>query len=236
MTSPTIKSAIEHFLQNSDVDDQYTTATINGKRFIGFHQDQLHRVDFIKFRTYLLDLMNIEDDKIVQIIGDSNQYSKKGTIRARTYLSKFLNGKHLIEYGYTGHLSDDQSQLDINSLLNKYLEKYPNESKRVLGNLVSQSIIAIEQWNCTINKNVRNFVIVYNGSGLNDGYTCFGDDIIISDNILQADKDCIVVIGGGIQSFIQCVDAMSNGVKVYGITNCRTKYNRKFFSTVEFFL
>ncbi len=205
--------------------------------FYGVRQEKQALLPFKDFKQALQECMKVKSPKLVQLVGDSNKFSPEGTRAAVSFTTPFFEGDHMLEYGFTGYLNADRGQLDVNSLLNAYVEDHPDQAYRVLGNVVGHSIVALEKWGCRVPNTISIYVMVFNEFGMDEGFTKFGDDVIVSDSLLSAeDGDFLVVIEGGAQSFKQAINVLKNDVPVKALTNVRTEKDREFFSASEFFL
>jgi hypothetical protein len=176
---------------------------------------------------------------MIQVVGDSSQFSVNGTLQARTFISQFLRDDYLIEYGFTGHDTWKINQtMDTNSFVTEYAKANPNQAYRIVGNVVGQTVTALETWDCTASNNVNCFVVVYNDKGMQEGFTKFGDDVLVSDFIMSAAYgDKLILVEGGAQSFKQAANALEHNIPIealYGI-GIRKPDDRKFFSTSQFF-
>lgn len=189
--------------------------------------------------------MGTSSKNTLEVIGDSAQFSEQGSNYVRAILRKYFAGEHLIEYGFTGYRKENT--LDTNSFINEYMDENPDQAYRVLANIVGHTHVALNEWGTAGSALIRNFVVVYTNDGMQEepaynlegikisGFTTFGDDIIMSDYILQAqDGDRIVCVEGGVQSFRQVVNALSINVPVDFIYNVRTTNGESFFSTARF--
>ena len=209
---------------------------VNGKNFYVIDQKNLNNINYVQLKTDLINKMGLKTRRMVQIVGSSNQFSVEGTQLAREFLKPYFDGEHILEYGYTGHINDDLSKLDINSFLNEYIEQNPNETHRVLANVVGHTFTALNLWGCKVSDKVSNFVVVYNDYGMQEGFTKFGDDVVASDYIMSAeDDDLLVIVEGGPQSFRQAVNVLEKGVKVVALGNVREDNEKIIFSAAEFF-
>ncbi|BCS83760.1 hypothetical protein QLL95_gp0363 [Cotonvirus japonicus] len=131
---------------------------------------------------------------------------------------------------------NDYKQLDVNSFVNEYLDKHPDQAGRVIANIVGHSILALDKWDCSGSAKISNYVIVYNKNGMNDGFTKFGDDIITSDHILSAKNgDFVILLEGGPQSFKQSLNVLRNDIPIKALFNIRSRDRQDFFSATEFF-
>jgi hypothetical protein len=189
--------------------------------------------------------MKVKNTDSIQVIGDSNHFSRKGTDFARKFLNKRLMRSGLVEYGFTGYKTAYKS--DVNTLVNEFVRDHPEQAHRILANIVGQTTIALNSWGTSGSPNIRNFVVVYNEAGVAEmpkynekfekisGFTTFGDDIIMSDYLFSpADNDRFVCLEGGAQSFKQVTNALLLGVPVILVYNIRKPENEKFFSTARF--
>lgn len=203
--------------------------------FYGIEKDAQKQIDFAQMKQDIAKRMGVESQKLIQIVGDSNQFSEEGTKIGRKFVTPYFEGNHILEYGFTGYLTDDRKKLDVNSLLNEYVANNPKQTYRVLANVVGHSIHALEKWGCKVSP-VSNYVVVYNKYGMEEGFTKFGDDVIASDNIQSPkDGDILLMLEGGPQSFKQAINVLRNDVPVKALFNIRSQDRRAFFSATEFF-
>jgi hypothetical protein len=205
--------------------------------FWGIHKDEQLAVSFKNFKQLLHYKMGIKTTKAIQIIGDSTPFSKTGTNFARSFLAPRLTGNHLVEYGYTGQ-SPAKDSLDINALVNEYIDSTPDQAYRFLANIVGHTPIALEQWECYGSTHVHNFIVVFNDTGMqNDMHTKFGDDVIMSDHLLDpAHEDAVICLEGGAQSFKQVVNSLALDLPIELAYNLRAPVGNNFFSTARFLL
>lgn len=199
-------------------------------KFFCINKKDIKNIDFILFKSKVLEEIGLKS-KTIQVIGDSNQFSEKGTHFGRSFLSKEFNGKKIIEYGYTGYKTSCK-ELDINSLVNEYFDK--TKRNHGLANIVACTKKAITDWECYVSPHVKNFILVYNDKGMSNGHTTFGDDVEISDNFLTPPDDEVICLEGGIQSFLQATNSLLIGLEIKLVYNLRKKENTKYFSTAEF--
>ncbi|WP_010302523.1 hypothetical protein [Candidatus Odyssella thessalonicensis] len=222
--------------QNGLVKQLRMTTKLGIYKFYGIAKDNQAYLDFLALKGEIAQQMGVKDQKLVQIVGDSNQFSEEGTIIAREFLTPHLEGNHILEYGFTGYLTDDRARLDTNSLLNEYIEDNPHQAYRVLANVVGHSIYALEQWGCKASPQVKSYVVVYNENGMGERFTKFGDDVTVSDYIQSpADGDMLLLLEGGAQSFKQAVNVLKKNVPIKALLNIREPERRLFFSAAEFF-
>lgn len=225
---------------------QFKDKTGQPYHFFGVEQDKQTQVPFAKFKAKVAELMRVSPAKMIEIVGDSFQFSEQGSNYVRKYLRELFAGNHIIGYGYTGYIKG--KELDINSFLNEYLDEHPKEAYKVLANILGHTHMALNQWHGVRGSGqVRNFVVVYNSDGMTkepaynkegvktSGFTTFGDDIVISDHVLQPKEgDRIVCVEGGVQSFRQVMNALALNVPVDLIYNVRVPGRETFFSTARF--
>lgn len=231
----TIENQIINFSQNPNEDD-FKRSFIDEKNFYGINHKNLKTTDYKNLKSQLVEKMGLKTRRMVQIVGSSNPFSVEGTKIARDFLRPYFEGDHMLEYGFTGHINEDRSKLDINSFLNEYIEENPLQSYRVLANVLGHSVMALNNWGCKVSNLVGHFVVVFNEHGMGEGFTKFGDDVIASDYIMTPDDDdLLVVVEGGAQSFRQAVNVLEKGVKVVALGNVREEGEKIIFSATEFF-
>lgn len=224
-------------------------------RFFGIHSSELRKIGaqdlseikkfFAQFKNKITKLMGVKKNDALQLIGDSNQFSREGTEWARKFLKKRFAKAGLIEYGFTGYKTAYKS--DVNTFVNEYVDEHPDQAHRILANIVGQTIQALNQWGTSGSPNIRNFVVVYNNAGVVDvpkfnekfekisGFTTFGDDIMMSDYLFSPkDNDRFICLEGGAQSFKQVINGLLSGVPTVLVYNIRKTENEKFFSTARF--
>lgn len=232
--SLTIENQLINFSQQKK-DDALQLSESGGKNFYGIDQKNLETTDYKNLKSQLVEKMGLKTRRMVQIVGSSNPFSVEGTKIARDFLRPFFEGDHMLEYGFTGHINEDMSKLDINSFLNEYIECNPSQAYRVLANVLGHSVAAMNNWGCKVSDLVSHFVLVFNEHGMGEGFTKFGDDVIASDFIMSPeDNDLLVVVEGGAQSFRQAVNVLEKNVKVIALGNVREEQERIIFSASEF--
>jgi Predicted ATPase len=214
-------------------------------RFFGVNQEEQEKVNFKELKAKFAKLMGTTEEGMIQLVGDTNLFTENGHAFAHKFLKERINGKNMIEYGFSGHKKET---FDANEFLNEFVNQNPSESHRFLANVLSQTRDALlkPSWNCSIS-DVKNFVVVYNKYGMEvepvyvnkiktTGYTTFGDDITMSDYLLQAqDGDRLICLEGGPQSFIQTVNSLIQSLKVEFVYNLRKPENEVGFSAARFF-
>lgn len=209
---------------------------VEGKRFFTVAKDCQDKLYFAALRSYILHELDLPSQtSILQVIGDSAPYSLAGTEKARKYLSIKLSEKEsLVCWGFTGQKRSDNRR-DVNQLVNEWIDEDPSRGKKALANIVDfHTIEAIKNWKCSFTTNAQNFFLVY-------GEAQFGDDIISSDTL----TDRAICLEGGVQSFRQIVNFLSNNRPIEGLYGLRMKNNTanfneetgtyiEYFSAVEF--
>lgn len=236
---------IESFLDKVDLIEIKDKNGIVKQRFFGIHKADQQNLNFMNFKRKLAQLENLNTKEMVQIVGDSSQFSKEGTIFVRKFLQKYFESNFIIEYGFTGYKNSEE--LDINSFVNEYVDKHPERGSSVIANILGHTHVALTKWGCYGSPYVKNYVVVYNDSPMSEepkynengikvsGYTTFGDDVIASDYILQSiDKDKLICVEGGAQSFRQVVNALNNNINIELVYNVRKPENNELFSTALF--
>lgn len=204
-------------------------------RFFGIKKEDQVKLNLCDFKRLLIASLGSSTSRIIQIIGDSRKLGEEGSAFGRKFLQEHCFSQNcLIEYGYTGYMCENE--MEVNSFVNELLNRMPNQSCRVLANVVSESHIAVEKWGCKVSQHVKNFIVVYNDAGtLEEKCTKFGDDVFISDNLLNvADGDSIICLDGGFQSFRQVVNCLKLGLRIELVYNLRKPGGEKLFSTATF--
>lgn len=224
-------------------------ADMNGYtyRFFGVHKDKQLDVDFPLLKQRLMDLMGVTNKKLVQVVGDSGVrvFSKEGSDYARKLLEDRFDHCGIIEYGFTGYAHPNE--LDVNGLVNEYIDNHPEAGHRVLANIVGHIHIALNKWGCYVSPHVRNFVVVYNDDGMTKypsydekgnkigGFTVFSEDVIMSDHMLQAeDGDVTISLEGGTQCWKQSINMLSRSIALELVYNIRIPHKQHHFSVARF--
>lgn len=214
-------------------------------RFFGIHKDKQLEINFAQLKRLLISALGRDQANMIQLIGDSNQFTEVGTNFVRNFLKSRFAKAAVIEYGFTGYKT--ANELDVNSFVTEFLEQYQDQADKVIANIVGHTHIALTKWGTIGSAKVRNFTVIYNEAGITQepvynehgikigGFTTFGDDIITSDNLLQAsDGDRFICLEGGAQSFKQVTNALSLGIPVELVYNLRKPQNIPFFSAARF--
>lgn len=208
--------------------------------YYGVHMQDQAQVDFLTLKRMITSRMGLEEQPVMQIVGDSGRFSPEGTAYGRTFVRKHSPGKFIIEYGYTGYKTGGQ-ELDANSFLNEYIDEQPEQAARVLANVLGHTVWAINKWGCYVSPHVRHFVVVYNDAGMTQepqfdadgkkvaGFTTFGDDVTMSDYTC----DRLLCLEGGAQSFLQAINVLQQGRPVEVVYNLRKEADAKMFSAAR---
>lgn len=205
------------------------TQQINGikYRIFGVRSEDQTKINFEKLRQEISEELAFNETKdFIQIIGDSQNFSPKGTDFCRNYLSHLLNKykENIILYGLTGHV-DQEIKADTNQFLSEWLDQDINRSKRVVANVVDKHTVeAIDSWGCTVPDNITNFFLVYT-----DGPKAevkFGIDIPSSDGLTNS---LVICFDGGMQSLRQIICMLNNNIKITCLQNLRDLKDPKSF-------
>ena len=244
LTPETLKNVLDCFAGKSkkyfvrDFMAPVKIIEVSDEIFFGVEKDQQKNVDFAELKQKITKRMNVFEKKSMQVIGDSTPFSAEGTKFAQKFLNKQFAGNGLIEYGFTGAKYMGAAETDANGLVNNFADmKKGKQAGRVLGNVVGQTYQAFAEWGSVVSPNVSNFMVVYNqaGSDAKAGFTKFGDDVIMSDSLLQAATgDTFICLEGGPQSFEQIINALRSGITITLVKNLRKPNEKLRFSTTEF--
>lgn len=204
-------------------------------RFFGIKNEDQVKLNLHEFKRYIASCLGATTNRIIQLIGDSRKLGEAGSAFGRKFLSEHCFSQNcLIEYGYTGYMCENE--MEVNSFVNEFINQDPSRARRVLANIVGHSHVAVTQWGCKASPHVKNFIVVYNdGGSIEAQCTKFGDDIFISDNILNvAEGDSLICLEGGFQSFRQVVNCLKSGLHVDFVYHLRKPGGEKLFSTAIF--
>jgi len=199
-------------------------------RFFGIEKKAQTEQNFPELKQRILTTINAPSPRVLQLVGDSNWFGKQGLKTGRQLMAQRLPENHVIEFGYTSRKRDGNA-VCINGLVNEYLDQYPEEASRVLANILGQTVVALGSWGAWASPHIRNFVVVYNeGQGTDAkpvyekvngeqiaGYTTFGDDVTMSDEMC----DELICQEGGAQSFRQAVNVLIRNIPIQLIFNAR---------------
>lgn len=202
------------------------------RTFFAVNKLRQKEMNFCQVRSGILTHLKLPTNtKIVQIIGDCIPFSAKGTCKAREMISSILEDPNqLLLWGYTGTQKDNGRRLDVNQLLNEWVDSCNTRSNRVLANILDiDTVKALTEWDCLGAKTAKNFYLVYGGAK-------FGEDIDSSDSI--TDQACC--FEGGIQSFRQMVNLLMRNTSIqcyYGLrtSNDPANFDRNAQPYIEYF-
>lgn len=232
---PNIIAEISKFFFSPPI-PKLSVCEINNKRIFSVHKEVQEKINFNSVRSEILSHLKLtEDTNILQVIGDCLPFSRRGTERVKEILPLILEQPNqLLLWGYTGSEKDNGRRLDINQIVNIWVDSSDIRGNRVLANVLDlDTPRALIEWNCLGAETAKNFYLVHGGAK-------FGEDIISSDSI--TDKACC--FDGGIQSFRQMGNLLMRDVTIqcyYGLRNEKdhnlnpsVASENKYFSAVEF--
>ena len=188
--------------------------------------------DCIKVRQVFLQHTLAPSNAIwFQVIGDSGTtFSPCGTQAAKRILEESLHlaGQYMLLWGYTGRNDVIDGGEDANQVVNDWIDADPEaRSPFCVASIVDRGTIqAITKAGYTgpLRPSTRhNFIVV-------TGQADFGDDIGIADPM----TDQLLVLEGGVQSFTQIVNCLSNGAKVVTVDGLRRPDTIPRFSASSF--
>ncbi len=199
--------------------------------FFGVDVDEQQTMEFKTSKEAIMRHLDLkETTETLQLVGDTDGYSKEGTEYAYQFIKQKMNeySHAVMWYGFTGRRGwrkvdpklNDLTCWGANQILNELIAKEPVFAKRVIGNVVDlHTFEAVKSWGCDLSENLRNFYLVYSKG---DPKCTFGKDIKSSDGLTTALGVCL---DGGIQSFAQCISMLNNSVKLVGVANLRGDNN-----------
>jgi hypothetical protein len=204
--------------------------TQSGAHYYGIHKDSQEKP------SALLDLREIvrltlkisPEGLVIQVIGDSRPFSKKGTEAGYRFIKAAFRANDYVLYGYTGLHTKDGSKC-VNALTSSYLQDHGLLDKAI-GNVVGYQTRSALSGKCD-GPDLSHYVVVYGDdeSSAKKG-TLFGDDIATSDHL----ADRFLLLEGGIQSFAQACNALAMGKFISGLSGIRHSSSSSFFSATEF--
>lgn len=172
-----------------------------------------------EIKAHLLQNMQMPADaEVVQVVGDSASFSRRGTSQAKYYLARQLQENNVVLYGYTGH-EDANGNRCVNAAVSDVLAE-KRMLAQAIGNLVAfHTPTALTTWGCT-GPNLQHYVIVYgDDDSKRETGTVFGDDVITSD--FMADR--LIMLEGGVQSFLQACNALRLGQRISILNDLRSE-------------
>lgn len=162
--------------------------------------------------------------RIVQIVGDCRAHTPQNTRFVMESLLRQLKAEtDIIEWGLTGNCHPYEESYDINHMVSEIIDTH---GFRSVANVVDyHTAVALRDWKCTYSRLNRHYIVVH------DKMTAiFGDDVTISDGLC----DSLLLVEGGPQSFLQCVNCLDQQKKIHGILGVRGPKERTSFSACEF--
>lgn len=212
-----------------------------GIHYFGIRKDQQpqDRILYQDIKKYVLQTIEMSPDtELIQIVGDSMEYSQEGTKRAKEFLDKNFHSNAAILYGYTGHKNQDGRRC-VNASVTDVIEEKKWEN-RTIGNIVGyHTPMALEKWGCSGPELNAYFIVYGDDETSREKGTVFGDDVITSDFL----ADRLLVLDGGAQSFRQICNALLTDQKIIVLADLRTPERKhvlengvqtKYFVAAEF--
>ena len=206
-----------------------TILTENDSKYVIWGVEKTEQIDLaLDLRRKLFNHIK-GTSRVVQFVGDCELFTVAGTQFAKEMVEKYVSDPaNLLTFGHSGLFKKGAS--DVNGILIDLVERNAAH-ERLVSNVVDQCTKAIEKWGFrTCRSTINHMVMVYNGNGVE---TRFGDDCDISDKIMQK-GDVLVLLEGGIQSFLQALNALNQGATVFALEGLREKDAAK-FSAARFF-
>jgi inosine-uridine nucleoside N-ribohydrolase len=159
--------------------------------------------------------------KIVQIVGDCVAYSPETTLYCMKFLEDNIGKDEIIEWGLTGIRKGYELSYDINHMVSQIID---NNGLCSIGNAVDyHTPYFLTKFKSTYSRTNNCVITVVDG-----GKAKFGADVDISDGLC----DRLVAVEGGIQSFLQMINCLSQGKRVTGL--CGVRRVKNYFSACEF--
>lgn len=190
---------------------------------------------FNALRTALLAEMQLQPTaKMVQILCDTAPFSETGTTSMKDIFAPIVaavqsnNRNYLIEFGYTADVQGEK--LSGNGMIHDYVEKGAISADVVLANIVGESFT----YGCNVSDKIKNVIMTHNNETDIATQTKFRDDIAVSDKIMKP-GDIVFLFEGGVQSYMQALNVLENGVTVVAVDNLR-EISIKRFSAAKFLL
>jgi hypothetical protein len=185
--------------------------TEEGEKIFLFEQNKLGAIDYLSFRSQLKEKLFLSSGQGLQVIGDSNPFSKSGHRRAIEILEPLLKDyPGFLLYGFTSNQHGG-----ANGVVEDCLKLNSSLIAKVCANVVYRdSIKAIKEWECTFYEEIKNYLVVF----AKEKDCCFGDDIELSDKLAEK----LLCLEGGAISFCQLINTLAYHEKpditlVYGI-------------------
>ena len=217
--------------------------TIDNKlyRVFGLKKANQYKLNYNELRSCLLIELNCkENSPVIEVIGDSSMFDKIGSQFAKEHFAgEMKNFNGLLLYGYNGEIDLSKDLLDVNGLVNDYIDTNPEYAERVIANIVDyHTRIALVKkgqpvptlvnetetgWGSSVSQHVCNFFLVWDICSDKqelwdqDGAK-FGDDIFASDSLVNHKA---LLYGGGVQSFEQATNILMKEHKVVSVSGLR---------------
>ena len=210
---------------------------IEGKKYkiFGVEKDKQYDLNYDILRKAIFnELLNKTEGSIVEVMGDSAQFNVAGSDFAKQHFAKEMEGfDGILLYGYTGQEDVEKNLVDVNGVVNNYIDNYPNFASMVIANLVDFdtriALGAVNQevptipgrtgWGAAVSNHVHNFFLVWDNK--QDG-ALFGDDSFLSDQLVNHKA---LLYGGGLQCFDQATNILNSGHQLIGVADLRGKDN-----------
>lgn len=210
---------------------------IAGKRYriFGVEKDKQYDLNYELLRKAIFnELLSKTEGSIVEVMGDSAKFNTAGSRFAKQHFAKEIedfNG--ILLYGYTGQEDVEKNLVDVNGVVNNYIDHHPKFASMVIANLVDFdtriALGAVDQevptipgrtgWGAAVSSHVHNFFLVWDNK--QDG-ALFGDDSFLSDQLVNHKA---LLYGGGLQCFDQATNILNNGHQLIGIADLRGRDN-----------
>ena len=210
---------------------------IEGKKYkiFGVEKDKQYDLNYDILRKAIFNqLLNKTEGFIVEVIGDSAQFSVAGSDFAKQHFAKEMEAFNgILLYGYIGQEDMEKNLVDVNGVVNNYIDNHPSFASMVIANLVDFdtriALGAVNQkvptipgrtgWGASVSSHVHNFFLVWDSN--QDG-ALFGDDSFLSDQLVNHKA---LLYGGGLQCFDQATNILNSGHQLIGIADLRGRDN-----------
>ena len=204
-------------------------------RIFGLEKDKQYDLNYDVLRKSIFNkLLNQENGSIVEIMGDSAKFNFEGSCFAKKHFAKEMEDfDGILLYGYTGTEDLEKGLLDVNGVVNNYIDNHPNFAENVIANLVdfdtrialgkvNEVVPTISErtgWGASVSKHVRNFFLVWENT--KEG-ALFGDDTCLSDQLVNQKA---LLYAGGLQCFDQAINILNYGHQLIGVAGLRGEDN-----------
>lgn len=200
--------------------------------YFSVHKDKQNSLNISEARSTILSNLSLPlHTQIMQIIGDSHNFSLEGTSNARSHIrDRLSNSSDLLMYGYTSVKCSGQTEnslaatCDTNHIISEWIEdNYP--SVKAVGCIVDIDTPKSLHEGAEGCRLVKNFLLVHGGAK-------FGDDILTTDSL----TDLAICFEGGIQSFAQICNFLAFNIPIELIRGIRDTDSKDIFSASGFLL